>query len=201
MIAFAYDVHPKYRLVMASNRDEFYQRPTETAHFWNDHPDVLAGRDMEKMGTWMGVTKTGRFAAITNYRDTRSEKNLAKSRGGLVGDFLCGKQPPAEYMKKVQRNRADYNGFNLIVGNETGIYYFSNSGAQIERLNPGIYGLSNALLDTPWPKVEKSKKRLARCLDSKVIDPNCLFDLLADEDKAENAALPNTGVSLEWERL
>ncbi|HEU5139392.1 MAG TPA: NRDE family protein [Bacillales bacterium] len=201
LITFAYEAHPRYRLVMAANRDEFYKRPTEQAHFWKDHPDVLAGRDLEKMGTWMGVTKNGRFAAITNYRDPSAENKNAKSRGALVGDYLCGAEPPSDYMKRVQKFGDQYNGFNLIIGDRRGIYYFSNRGNGIQHLGSGLYGLSNALLDTPWPKVEKSKERLAGCLEQEEVNPDCLFDLLADTDQAGDSALPDTGVSLEFERM
>ncbi|HEX7065051.1 MAG TPA: NRDE family protein [Bacillales bacterium] len=201
LITFAYEAHPRYRLVMAANRDEFYKRPTEQAHFWGDHPGVLAGRDLEKMGTWMGVTKSGRFAAITNYRHPSAENKDAKSRGALVGDYLCGSEPPAEYMQMVQKNGRQYNGFNLIIGDMESIFYFSNCSSAVQRLGSGIYGLSNALLDTPWPKVEKSKRRLSDCLEQEEVTSDCLFDLLADTDQARDSALPDTGVSLEFERM
>lgn len=203
LIVFAYDTPPKYQLVLSANRDEFYKRPTAPAHFWEDHPDVLAGRDLEKMGTWMGVTKTGRFAAITNVRNSSSENADAKSRGELVSNYLCSTVAPNEYMKQVRNNAAQYNGFNLIVGDTASLYYVSNQNRSIKKLEPGIYGVSNATLDTPWPKVEKSKKRLTQCLTTKEeVNPDCLFDLLADDDKhPEDKLLPNTGIGLERERL
>ncbi|HET7656738.1 MAG TPA: NRDE family protein [Bacillales bacterium] len=201
LIVFAYRKHPVYRLVMAANRDEFYNRPTAPAHFWNDHPDVLAGRDLEKGGTWMGVTKTGRFAAVTNYRDPSSEKADARSRGELVGGYLSGNQSPHDYLKRIQERASSYNGFNLIVGNGDSCFYLSNYEGKIRELKPGIYGLSNALLDVPWPKVESSKQRLVECLDDDLVQTECLFDLLSDTEQAKDSNLPNTGIELDLERL
>lgn len=201
LIAFAYDAHPKYRLIMAANRDEFYGRPTAPAHFWEDHPKVLAGRDLEKMGTWMGVTKGGRFAAITNYRDPSEEMPDARSRGTLVSDYLTSNELPGEYLAKVKAEKDKYNGFNLILGDRSSIYYFSNQADTIQELSPGIYGLSNAALDTPWPKVTKSKKRLSECMSQESVSSDCLFDLLADDKRADDQILPETGVGTELERI
>lgn len=201
LIVFAYDVHRNNRLVMAANRDEFYARPTAKARFWDDFPEVLAGRDLEKMGTWMGVTKTGRFAAVTNYRDPGGERPDAKSRGALVADFLKGSDSALAYMKQVEKNAQQYNGFNLIAGDAESLYYFSNRANEIQELKQGIYGMSNALLDTPWPKVEHSKQRLNKCLQADAIDRDCLLDLLADSEQAEDEALPDTGIGIEHERL
>lgn len=201
LIAFAYRNHPNYHLVLVANRDEFYSRPTKQAHFWEDHPEVLAGRDLEKMGTWMGVTKSGRFAAITNYREPNVENGEARSRGELVANYLNGEQSPHNYMKVVEKQALQYNGFNLIVGNQQDCFYFSNRGNGISKLKPGIYGLSNALLDTPWPKVVKSKRRLAECLRKTRVEKACLFDLLSDSEQAAEKRLPETGVKMELERL
>ncbi|GGH88225.1 uncharacterized protein with NRDE domain [Pullulanibacillus pueri] len=202
LITFAYNMHSSYSLVVASNRDEFYGRPTATAHFWEDHPVVLAGRDLQMMGTWMGVTKTGRFAAITNYRDPFAENKKVRSRGELVSDFLTSSIQPEDYMKEISARSQEYNGFNLIVADCSSLYYFSNREEKIRKLDAGIYGLSNALLDTPWPKVEKSKKRLKECLESKGdIDEEALFQLLADERKAEVTELPDTGIDHKLEHL
>ncbi|GGE51696.1 hypothetical protein GCM10011391_33120 [Pullulanibacillus camelliae] len=202
LITFAYHAHPNYKLVVAANRDELYGRPASLADFWADYPEVLAGRDLEKMGTWMGVTKAGRFAALTNYRDPFSENPNAISRGELVSQFLCGTMDPEIYLQSVKMHAQDYNGFNLIIGDTETLYYFSNREGEIRKLEPGIYGLSNALLDTPWPKVEKSKARLKGCLEGKErIEEDCLFELLADEDKAPKDQLPDTGIDEELEHL
>jgi uncharacterized protein with NRDE domain len=161
LILFAYQRHPRYRLILAANRDEFYARPTAPLGFWADHPQVLAGRDLEQKGTWLGVTRGGRLAAITNYRDPQAIKPNAPSRGHLVSDFLKGSIPPLDYLQDISASAARYSGFNLLVGDPSGLFYFSNHGAVMCRLAPGLYGLSNGLLDIPWPKVDQGKQALA----------------------------------------
>ena len=191
----------RYDLVVAANRDEFYERPTAQASFWEDASHVLAGRDLEKMGTWMGVTKQGRFAALTNYRDPDNESSNMRSRGELVGQFLIGDNQPPQYLQMIQQHRDQYPGFNLIVGDGSSLYYYSNIENEIRLLKPGLYGLSNHLLDTPWPKVRKGKEGLERCLKgSTEILKDCLFSSLQYADPAPDEELPSTGVSLEWER-
>ena len=200
-IVFAHRIHPRYRLVFASNRDEFYERPTAPASFWDDAPEVLAGRDLQGGGTWMGITRTGRFAALTNHRDLRNIKENAPTRGALVADFLTGDQPPKAYLEAVAAEADRYNGFNLLVGDTNDLYSFSNVDPVIRMLPPGLYGLSNAVLDTPWPKVERGKEGLKTLLQSEDVEVNALLDLLSDQQKAPDAALPETGIGDEWERL
>ncbi len=163
LIIFAYDVHPSYKLVLAANRDEFYDRPSASADFWKDCPDLLAGRDLKEKGTWLGVTRQGKFAAITNYRDPASFMFDAKSRGKLVKDFLGGKNNAEEFIKKISRQDAKYNGYNLILQDSGAFYYYSNRGVEKQKITAGIHGLSNHLLNTPWPKVvgEKTDERSA----------------------------------------
>jgi uncharacterized protein with NRDE domain len=201
LILFAYQHHPRYRLILAANRDEFYARPTAPLGFWSDHPQVLAGRDLEQQGTWLGVTRGGRLAAITNYRDPHAIKPSAPSRGHLVSDFLKGSMPPADYLKFISASAERYNGFNLLVGNPDELFYFSNHGGGILRLEPGLYGLSNSLLDTPWPKVAQGKQAIAALAggDSE-LSLEKLFGLLQNQTPAPDEALPATGVDLEWER-
>ncbi|BBA69335.1 NRDE family protein [Geobacter sulfurreducens] len=202
LILFALDAHPRYRLVLAANRDEFYARPTAPAAFWDDSPRVLAGRDLTAGGTWCGVTRDGRIAAVTNYRDPGAHRVGARSRGELVAGFLGGDEAPARWLEHLQRNGHDYNGFNLIFGDGNGLHYHSNRGAAASPLSPGIHGLSNHLLDTPWPKVARGKDDLARLLataDEPTADD--LFAILADRTPAPDHLLPDTGVSLDWERL
>ena len=202
LILFAYKSHPRYRLVLLANRDEFYDRATAPLQFWQDHPDVLAGRDLEKEGTWLGITRGGRLAAITNYRDPLSIKADAPSRGHLVADFLLGRETPAHYMHRVRLRANQYNGFNLIVGDTTGLFYFSNRDPDIRSLAPGIYGLSNHLLDTPWPKVREGKNRLATMLQSPTEPTSELFfDLLQHREIPPDDHLPHTGVDFAWERV
>ena len=166
LIVFAYNVHPSYRLILAANRDEFYERPSAPADFWEDQPHVLAGRDLKEGGTWLGVTKKGKFAAITNYRDPASWKNNAPSRGGLVSSYLCGNQSTGEYLDKISRQAQLYNGYNLIVGDRHEIFAYSNRGEK-QKLETGIYGLSNHLLNSSWPKVFRGKKLLKAALNKK----------------------------------
>ena len=204
LLTFAYDCHPNYRLIVAANRDEYYQRPTEAVHFWTSHPGVLAGRDLKMLGTWMGITSTGRFAALTNYRDLSSQIKNAKSRGFLVSNFLCNNESPNEYMLDVINNRSLYNGFNLLVGDSKSLLYFNKLSSLVEVLKPGIYGLSNHFLNTPWPKVQKSKEALANCLEKQpFLNPQCLFEILADTEQTldKDRELPETGLSQEQERM
>ncbi|MFZ3371419.1 MAG: NRDE family protein [Desulfitobacteriaceae bacterium] len=202
LIIFAYDCHPQYRLIVAANRDEYYNRPTEEAHFWTSYPRVLAGRDLDMLGTWMGITRTGRFAALTNYRGSSTKVVNAKSRGALVSNFLSNNEAPKEYMLEVMNNRTLYNGFNLLVGDLSSLVYFNKHSSSVKILKPGIYGLSNHFLNTPWPKVQKSKQALADCLENRTfVKPQALLEILADTEQARVKELPNTGLSQERERM
>ena len=202
LILLAYDVHPDYRLILAANRDEFYDRPTLPMAFWEDHPDILAGRDLKGGGTWLGITRSGRIAAITNYREPGGPKPDAPSRGHLVSDFLSADTPSRDYLEAVSAAGQSYSGFNLIVGDVSGLFYYSNRGAGIHRLDPGWYGLSNHLLNTPWPKVEKGIALLKTAVlnaDTVNIDP--IFHLLKNNEIPPDDRLPDTGVGMAWERI
>jgi len=198
LIALSWRTHPEYRLIVAANRDEYFGRPAAPAGFWDDHRNVLAGRDLEAGGTWLGVTLEGRFAALTNYRNPADRKTAAPSRGALVSDFLTGKADPAEYVKEIEKRAMSYNGFSLLAGNASSLWFVSNRGGAPMRVEPGVHGLSNHLLDTPWPKVEKAKAKLTEQL-KKPFDADAAFGLLADTGRAPGADLPSTGVSLELE--
>ncbi|WP_350344072.1 NRDE family protein [Proteinivorax tanatarense] len=197
---FAYKIHPDYDFIFLGNRDEFKDRPTKFSHFWNEHPRVLAGMDLLKGGTWTGITKDGRIAFITNYRDFTINRTPYYSRGYLVKDFLINLTPPNEYLKKVKSNEKKYDFFNLVVGTIDDLHYYSNVENKIRQLSPGIYGLSNALLDTPWPKVQKAKNKLSFVIreDFKV---QHLFDILNDTAIPTDDKLPDTGLPLEKERV
>ncbi len=201
LIAFAYNVHPSYKLILAANRDEFYERASSAADFWKDHPQILAGRDLKYRGTWLGITKDGKFAAVTNYRDPSSLKSDAPSRGKLVSRYLTGNQKPDNYLKKVAPKADRYNRFNLLLGDDEDLFVFSSFGEK-HKLKPGIYGLSNHLLNSPWPKVLRSRRLMKAALDKKgdVLE-EALFRLLADRHVPPDDKLPSTGVSLEWERV
>lgn len=200
LILFAYDCHPKYRLVVASNRDEFYSRPTLPAGFWQDNPSILAGRDLKEGGTWLGITTSGRFAALTNYRDPSRNKKNAPSRGHLVSDYLAGTMTPSAYIENLPERGEAYNGFNLLIGDCTSLYYYSNRQQVLRKLVPGIYGLSNGLLDDPWPKVIKGKQELQAALQDEEVDAQQLFAIMANQEQPDDRDLPHTGVSLEMER-
>ena len=201
LIVLAYNVHPLYRLILAANRDEFYERPSAPADFWEDQPQVLAGRDLKEGGTWLGITRRGKFAAITNYRDPASWKNNAPSRGKLVRRYISGSQDAENYIKKISSQADKYNGFNLILREGSDLFVFSNRGEKL-KLKPGIYALSNHLLNTPWPKVSRSKKLLKAALEKKGDElEEALFVLLADRHIPADNRLPATGIGLEWERV
>jgi uncharacterized protein with NRDE domain len=201
LILFAWKTHENFPLILAANRDEFYERPSAPAAFWEDAPDLLAGRDLQERGTWLGITRKGRLAALTNYRDPSSLKIGAPSRGRLVSDYLRGRDTPEDYLHRIAPDADCYNGFNLIVGDPDDLFCFSNRGAR-ERLEPGIYGLSNRLLDTPWPKIEWGKMALMDLLTEKQgPSPETLFGLLADRNRPPDDRLPDTGVGLEWEKI
>lgn len=201
VIYFAYETHPDHPLILLANRDEFYDRPTAAAAYWEDFPEIYAGRDLVAGGTWLGITRGGRFAAVTNFRDPSAPKGN-RSRGDLVAEFLKIDESPAKYLGGVEQRALQYSGFNLIVGDlgaGGGLFYFSNRGTEIRRLEPGVYGLSNHLLDTPWPKVVRGKERFEKLLTSPV-DIERLFALLRDESLADDADLPDTGIGYEKEK-
>jgi len=201
LIFVAIDAHPDYRLVIAANRDEFYDRPSAPAAFWPEAPELLAGKDLRGGGTWLGITRTGRIAALTNYRHPDSKSADAPSRGRLVSDFLLGRDAPVSYLEKISADADRYNGFNILVGQNTELYHYSNRASGIRKLDPGIHGLSNHLLDTPWPKVEKGTQALKIALSGKNLLPEDLFHLLMDRTVPPDEVLPDTGVGLEMERM
>lgn len=198
LILVAWRAHHEFPFVVAANRDEYYQRPTASAGFWSDAPQVLAGRDLEAGGTWMGITRNGRFAALTNFRDPARHKPDAPSRGHLVADFLTGTQPIDAYLDGLAG--ASYNGFNLLLGDGERLVAFSNVSNERHELAPGIHGLSNALLDTPWPKVGAGKTALEAAIAA-LPGETALWKLLRDDTTHPDSVLPATGVPLEWERL
>jgi uncharacterized protein with NRDE domain len=200
LILFARGAHPEYPLVIAANRDEYYRRPAAKAAYWEDHPDILAGRDLECMGTWLGITRAGRFAALTNFRDPRERKIEAPSRGTLVSEFLVSGEEPRVYLETIAGRAHHYNGFNLLAGDVDGVFFFSSRGGAVQEVSPGIHGLSNHLLDTPWPKVERGKARLRAALADEP-STEALLDLLHDREPAAEGELPDTGIGIEMERV
>ncbi len=202
LLLLAVQKHPDYKLVLAANRDEYYDRPTAPATFWEEAPHLLAGKDLRAGGTWLGITKNGRIAAITNYRDPASIKTKAPSRGKLVSGFLLGQQSPEHFLEGLAPEKERYNGFNLIIGEGDQLYWFSNRGEGVHKLSPGIYGLSNRLLDTPWPKLTRSKEAMDHLISNeKNPSADALFQMLLDRTVAGDEQLPDTGVGIDWERI
>jgi uncharacterized protein with NRDE domain len=201
LVVVAYQAHPEYPLVVAANRDEFHDRPTAPAGWWDDAPDVLAGRDLRSGGTWMGITRGARFAAITNHRDFRVPSGGSLSRGALVADFLVGDESTEAYLSRIAPAADVFDGFHLLVGAPGELWYFSNrSGRPPRALAPGLYGLSNAVLDTPWRKVLRGKQALAEELAAGP-RPEALLEHLADRTLAAEHDLPDTGAGQEMERV
>jgi uncharacterized protein with NRDE domain len=201
LVLIAYDLHPRYPLILAANRDEFYERPTAAAGYWDDAPNLFAGRDLVHCGTWLGISRTGRLAALTNYREPHAVRKDAPSRGKLVSDFLKSATTPEEYLTRLRGERLAYLGYNLLLGDLERLYCYSNKNDQITRLTRGVHGLSNHLLDTPWPKVLRGRDALARVVTAGDFTTEDLFVILADTTKAPDEQLPDTGIGLERERL
>ncbi|MBF0225068.1 MAG: NRDE family protein [Desulfobacterales bacterium] len=204
-VFFAYNAHPDYFLILASNRDEFYSRPTLPLHRWQNSyntANIIAGKDIENQGTWLGITLQGRLSVLTNYREVKFKPKSPPSRGLIVTDFLSSDENIFSWGKNLELQGSLHNGFNLIFADKQEFYYYSNRGSGIKKLEPGIYGLSNHLLDTPWPKIAQGKKVFESLIfDESRIDIDKIFDFLQDKSKPEDTLLPDTGVGLEWERI
>ena len=200
LILLAWQCHPDYPLLVAANRDEYYQRPTRDAAFWPEDPDLLAGKDLEAGGTWLGIHRRGRFAAITNFRGGEQPETSALSRGLLPLQFLRNDLGAREYARQVQDQGSRYAGFNLLLIDGRELVYCSNVDNDVRSLPPGIYGLSNALLDTPWPKVERGRAGLESVMTQASVDVAALADTVSSRERAPDHELPDTGVGLEAER-
>ncbi len=217
LILFANDIHPEYRLILAANRDEFHDRPTAAAGPWHDHPNIVGGRDLLAGGTWLAVTPEGRWGAVTNYRDAVRPRSGSTSRGRLVVDYLAGTLSPTEYAETLRPRLNDFEGFNLLVGDEATVVYLTNRpdedeardaddpsetpAGRLEAVTPGIHGLSNHLLDTPWPKVERGRLELEVLLQrSDSPAPDTLLSILLDRTYAADHDLPSAGTQLDLER-
>lgn len=185
LIAFGWRAHPDYRLVLAANRDEFHRRPSQALHWWPDEPDLLAGRDLQAGGTWLAAHRSGRFATVTNYRDPPKFAKKRRSRGELVTSFVSGDADAESFSRSIVGE--DYAGFSLLVADENEMFCVSNRGDEPVRLAPGIYGLSNASLDTPWSKVVRSRDALRSLAASDAINESALFRIMADRTLAPPA--------------
>lgn len=200
LIALAWQAHPEYRLVVAANRDEFLARPASPAHWWTDDSRILAGRDLEAGGTWMGLSRNGRFAALTNYRDPTQHRPGAPSRGALTHNCLTSTQSAAATLGDLATVSGDYAGFNMLVSDGRSLGIHSSTTGAVSMLSPGVYGLSNHLLDTDWPKVRLARARLTVAL-THLPNDDALLALLRDDQPAPDLHLPDTGVSADWERV
>jgi len=200
LLVFAWRVHPGFPLVLVGNRDEFHGRPADPAHWWSSPEGILAGRDLQAGGSWLGLNRSGRFAVVTNYREPGFVTSGRRSRGELVVDFLSSPATTEGWMDGLAEKQDEYGGFNLVIGDGNHLHYLTNRSADRRYLESGIYGLSNRRLDTPWPKVVAARSGLGRMIDEGRVDHETLFDLLADRTPAPDDELPRTGVPLEWER-
>ena len=201
LVLFSWNDHPKYKLILAANRDEFYNRPTKALTHWTDHENIIAGRDLTGGGTWMGLHQANRFTALTNHRDPSRILNDAPSRGDLTTDFLLSGKSPEAYFHAKAATMTQYNGFNLLVCDFHQMGYFNNVNNDFQLLADGTYGLSNAVLDTPWPKLEKAKSAFGKVVNSSESpDVQSLYDIMQDRSLAHDDELPQTGVPYEWEK-
>ena len=204
LIIFSYQADSRYSLVVAANRDEFFSRSTRDADFWTDtgsHYRMLAGKDLVAGGTWLGLTTSGRFAAVTNIRDPSQAEQKLKSRGELTLNFLAGSETPAAYCQSLGSHFDQYAGYNLLIGDGNEMFYDNNLEAELRQLEPGIYGLSNGQLNSPWPKIEHGRQQLKLLLDCDAqLTTDQLISMMGDRTRATDAELPDTGIPVELER-
>jgi uncharacterized protein with NRDE domain len=199
LILFAWQQHADYPLIAIANRDEYYARPSCDAHWWED-ADIFAGRDLEAGGTWLGVNRRGHFSAVTNVREPGGMQPGKRTRGELTRDFLKRNDDAEVYLQQLAQHDQDYAGFNLLLGDVTGMWFYSNRESQIRRIEAGVYGVSNGRFDEPWPKLESGREELETMLNSG-IEHDQLMEILTDHRIAEDHELPSTGVALDIERL
>jgi len=201
IILLAHKAHRDYPLILAANRDEAYTRPAAQTAFWDDHPNVYGGRDLDKGGSWLALTRSGKIAAVTNFRNGKPGPAAPRSRGELVSGFLSGSEGAETYLERVESQGDQYGGFILIAGTIEALYWLSNNGPGVEKIAPGVHGLSNHLLNTPWPKIRRSKQAVEALLGAGEAELTAgLFELLADRNEASDHELPDTGVGLQRER-
>lgn len=203
LIAFAYHMHPEYNLVLIANRDEFYKRPTRAAQFWTNEAKVelLAGKDLQGGGTWMGITKSGKWGALTNYRDPSWKRESPPTRGAIVPDYLLGNETPTDFITNLKHSAQQFEGFNVLVADKKQLFHYSNANNMVSEITSGIHGVSNAVLDTPWPKLEYAKHQLEQCVTQNNLTPESLFQILKNEQQAADDDLPKTGIPYELEKI
>lgn len=199
LILFAYNYHPDYKLILTANRDEFYARPTRPMQFWPEQSNLVAGKDLEQGGTWLGLTNHGRFSALTNHRDGRREKQGERSRGNLPLEFLLSEQSCEAFIRSTSPDAFD--GFNQLIDDGNQLCYLSNRSEPLQPIPAGIHGISNAVFDTPWPKLETRKTALKSCIDSGELSSDKLIQLMANTETFPDSLLPDTGVTPDFERM
>ncbi len=204
LLVLAWQVHPRYRLVVAANRDEFHERPTAAMAKWPPPDDIIAGRDLRAGGTWLAMDRRRRFGIVTNFRELQRPSPDAPSRGNLIPDYLRNEAGAERFLEKLRPTANEYSGFNLLIADRDSLWYASNRADRFAQpLSPGIYGLSNELLDTPWPKLQRVRRRFDPLLRQHgELAKDQLFDILADPTPAGvDEQLPSTGLPPEWEQL
>jgi uncharacterized protein with NRDE domain len=204
LLVLAWQVHPRYKLVVAANRDEFHARPTAPMAKWPAPDDIIAGRDLRAGGTWLGMDRNRRFGIVTNFRELQPPAPGASSRGNLIPDYLRNPAPAGRYLQALEPNADEYSGFNLLLADQDSLWYAANRAQRFAQpLPPGIYGLSNELLDTPWPKLQRVRRQFDPLLAQPAeLSKDVLFGILADLTQAGvDETLPETGLSREWEQL
>lgn len=199
VLFIAWKSHPRYRLVLAGNRDEFRARPTAALDHWRNRPDVIGGRDLKGGGSWLAARADGRFAAVTNFREVPPSTG-PRSRGELVQDFVCSDQPPAAFVQQLDPQAREFGGTNLFAGDASALWHWSNRGQVARMVAPGLYGLSNGMLADDWPKMRRGREALARVITGDDIDEEALFTLLTDRTPGSDHELPDTGVGRDMER-
>ncbi|UYM18685.1 NRDE family protein [Endozoicomonas euniceicola] len=201
LIIFSWQPDAQNPLVLVANRDEFYDRPTAPVQFWEDYPEIFGGRDKKAWGSWLALSRSGRFAAVTNYRQWPAPEGEI-SRGQLVKDCLNSSLSTHAFIKNVQKNAHRYSGFNFLAGSINELYYYSNIEGVAKKLEPGVYGLCNKLLNSPWPKLEKTRDAVAKALNNdNFAEPETLLHIMQDTTRFPDHLLPDTGIGRERERL
>lgn len=199
VLFIAWKSHPRYRLILAGNRDEFRARPTAALARWAQNPGIIGGRDLKEGGSWLAATASGRFAAVTNFRQVPLTAGRI-SRGSLVSDFVLGDEQPGAFVRALDARAGEYGGTNLFAGTPDALWHWSNRGNVTRLVAPGLYGLSNGMIEDDWPKMRRGREGLARLVSASDIDEDALFTLLADRTPGADHELPDTGVGRDMER-
>ena len=200
IVLFSYKNTPGYRLILASNRDEFLARPTAPLGWWSANSPILAGRDIQDGGTWLGVSRSGNFGVLTNYRELPIMNESVTSRGEIVTEFLSSDSTPPLFLHGLRERSSQYRGFNLLLGDVSSLWYYSNRIEGFLEVVPGVHGLSNHLLNSIWPKVERGKMLFAEVVQDTAFNRDVLFDILHDTAQPDESELPDTGIGKEWEK-